>query len=374
MSEFLRRAGASLTLAERQEGLDEGEAFEELIAERRAEFAQQCTEIFVALARFLARAVLRSERSEKDIVRRLREIGFSAAEPMNLPQFPIDSLAVLALTLFLYLIFASWMFTQVAGVTRQPVNGLAMAAKVTLVRLITIGVTVWLMQRYAFFHRMPGNPPRYFAYLVNGMIAAVVAFAVCLPFDFANAGNMLPPTLLTFALCTAVALCCDDWVEDRPAPFWLRFVEAAGCAAVMTLSIILLYFGDAMTFRAGSLEPGPLALLIALPSGLAKCHWRLCAAHLSHSPAGGKARRDEAKQHSASGATNRDGSCHANSIEGRVRRSWLPGRLPNASGRSPGRLGAARAARTGVTPRSRPISRFRHPTSRQVARLRGSTR
>jgi hypothetical protein len=300
MSEFLRRAGASLTLAERQEGLDEGEAFEELIAERRAEFAQQCTEIFVALARFLARAVLRSERSEKDIVRRLREIGFSAAEPMNLPQFPIDSLAVLALTLFLYLIFASWMFTQVAGVTRQPVNGLAMAAKVTLVRLITIGVTVWLMQRYAFFHRMPGNPPRYFAYLVNGMIAAAVAFAVCLPFDFAKAGNMLPPTLLSFALCTAVALCCDDWVEDRPAPFWLRFVEAAGCAAVMALSIILLYFGDVMTFRAGSLEPGPLALLIALPSGLAS----VIGGYVPHiyrtARRAAQARRDEAKQHSAS--------------------------------------------------------------------------
>ena len=269
MGEFLRRAGASLTLAEQQDGLDEGEAFEELIAERRAEFAQQCSEIFVALARFLARAVLRSERSERDIVRRLREIGFSAAEPMNLPNFPIDSLAVLALTLFLYLIIASWMFAQVAGVTGKPVNGLAMAGKITLVRLVTIGVTVWLMQRYAFFHRMPGEPLRYFAYVVNGVIAAAVAFAVCLPFDFANAGNMLPPALLSFALCTAVALCCDVWVEDRPAPIWLRFAEAAGCGAVMAVSIILLYFGDVMTFRAGSLPPEALALLITLPSGLA---------------------------------------------------------------------------------------------------------
>jgi hypothetical protein len=50
-SEFLRRAAASLTLAERQYALDEGEAFEELIAERRAEFAQQCRDIFIALAR-----------------------------------------------------------------------------------------------------------------------------------------------------------------------------------------------------------------------------------------------------------------------------------------------------------------------------------
>ncbi|MBV8935655.1 MAG: hypothetical protein JO095_07615 [Alphaproteobacteria bacterium] len=296
VGEFLRRAGASLTLAERQDGLDEGEAFEELIAERRAEFAQQCSEIFVALARFLARAVLRSERSERDIVRRLREIGFSAAEPMNLPNFPIDSLAVLALTLFLYLIFASWMFAQAAGATGKPVNGLAMAGKITLVRLVTIGVTVWLMQRYAFFHRMPGEPPHYFAYLVNGLIAAAVAFAVCLPFDFANAGNMLPPALLSFAVCTAVALCCDDWIEDRPAPFWLRFAEAAGCGAVMAVSVILLYFGDMMTFRAGSLPPEAFALLIILPSGLA-CVIGGYVPHIyrtAHHAA--LARRDEAKR------------------------------------------------------------------------------
>jgi hypothetical protein len=300
MGEFLRRAGASLTLAKRQDGRDEGEPFEELIAERRAEFAQQCGEIFIVLARFLARAVLRSERSEREIVHRLHDIGFSAAGPMNLPYFPIDSLAVLALTLFLYLIFASWMFSHAAGVTGKPVNGLVMAGKITLVRLMTIGVTVWLMQRYAFFHRMPGQPLRYFAYLVNGVIAAAIAFAVCLPFDFANAGNTLPPAVLSFALCTAVALSCDDWVEDRPAPFWLRIAEAAGCATVMGLSTLLLYFGDVMTFRAGSLPPDALALLITLPSGLA-CVIGGYVPHIyrtAHRAA--LARRDEAERLSVS--------------------------------------------------------------------------
>jgi len=68
------------------------------------------------------------------------------------------------------------------------------------------------------FRRTPGDPPRYFAYLVNGLIGAVVAFAICLPFDLTNAGDALPPSLLSFAICTAVALCCDDWVEDRTLP------------------------------------------------------------------------------------------------------------------------------------------------------------
>ncbi len=269
-AEFLRRSAASLTLAERQYALDERAVFDELVLERREEFAQNCREIFIALGLFLARAVLRSEGSEGDIVRSFREAGFSMAEPMNRPHFPIDSLTGLAMALFLYLILAGWMFAHVANVARQPIDGLMMAGKLTLVRLVTVGVTVWLMQRYAFFHRMPGNPPRYFAYLVNGFIAAAVAFVICLPFDPTNAGNALPPSLLSFAICAAVALCCDDWVEDsKQPPNWLRPAEAAGCGSVMAISIALLYFGDVLTFPAGSLTPDAIALLIALPSGLA---------------------------------------------------------------------------------------------------------
>jgi TRAP-type C4-dicarboxylate transport system permease small subunit len=269
VTEFLRRSANSLNLAERLRALEKKAAYEELMQERREAFAHNCREIFVALARFLARAILRSETSESDIVRRLRNTGFAAAEPMNLPQFPINSLTVLAAALFLYLIFAGWIFSHAAGTARQPVDGLTMASKITLVRLLTIAVTVWLMQRYVFFRRERGDPLRFFAYAVNGFIAAVVAFGVSLPFDWANAGRALPPALLSFPLCTALALCCDDWVEDAPPPKWLRVAEALGCASVMGITILLLYFGDVLTFGAGKLTPGGLGLLVALPSGLA---------------------------------------------------------------------------------------------------------
>jgi hypothetical protein len=36
------------------------------------------------------------------------------------------------------------------GMSHQQTSGLTMAAKVTVVRLLTVGVTVWLLQRYAF--------------------------------------------------------------------------------------------------------------------------------------------------------------------------------------------------------------------------------
>jgi hypothetical protein len=67
-------------------------------------FAQNCRQTFNALALLFARTVLRSEGSKGDLVRSLRGAGFSLAEPMNLPNFPIDSLTALTMELFLYLI------------------------------------------------------------------------------------------------------------------------------------------------------------------------------------------------------------------------------------------------------------------------------
>jgi hypothetical protein len=38
------------------------------------------------------------------------------------------------------------------------------------------------MQCHPFFRRAPGDPPRFFAYVVNGVIAAIVAAEICLMF------------------------------------------------------------------------------------------------------------------------------------------------------------------------------------------------
>jgi hypothetical protein len=278
-SDFLRRSAVSLSLAERLRAVDNAEAYEELVEERRQQFAQSCQEIFRALALFLARAVLRSEASEKDILRRLRDIGFAAAEPMNLPRFPINSLTGLALGVFIYLVLAIPFFGQVMGMSDQQTGGLTTAAKVTLVRLLTVGVTVWLLQRYAFFRREPGEPLRFFAYVVNGIIAAVVAAGICLAFHLGDLDPLaashgdLPLISLSFLLCTAVAACCDDWVEDKAPPVWWRFAEAGGCALVMAagMGIIMTYLGDTLPppLRVAALPAWKIALLVTMPSALA---------------------------------------------------------------------------------------------------------
>ena len=277
--EFLRRAAGSLSLAARLRAVENEEAYEELAKERREQFARDCRDIFGALALFLAHAVLRSEVSEKDILRRLREIGFASAEPMNLPGFPVNSLTGLALGVFLYLVLAIPFLALVMGMPRelQQSGGLMVAAKVTMVRLLTVALTVWLLQRYAFFRREPGEPPRFFAYAVNGAVCAVAATGICLVFHLtdndplAGAREDLPLILLSFLLCTTVAACCDDRVGDKPPPVWWRPAEAAGCALVMAagMGVVLIYLGDLLPFSVAALSARTLALLIAMPSTLA---------------------------------------------------------------------------------------------------------
>jgi hypothetical protein len=272
---FLRRSDTSLTLAARLANLEESTAYEELLAERQEQFAQGCHAIFADLALFLARAVLRSERSESDIVHRLREIGFATAEPMNEPDFPINGLTLLALGVFLYLASLSIFFSHVRPGSQPHSGVLVMVFKIALTRLVTVGVTVWLVQRFDVFRRGEDEAPKYFAYVLCGFIACVVATGVCLPFalfdmdPMTSLRNSTPLIVLSGLLCSVLALCCNDWPRDATPPFWLRWAEAAGCASVMVFGTGFMYLSDTMPASIGPLHGWMVAAWIALPSTMA---------------------------------------------------------------------------------------------------------
>jgi hypothetical protein len=275
MTAFLRNSDKSLTLAVRLRALEGQAAYEELMQERRETFAQNCRDMFNDLALFLAAAVLRSELTEKNIVRRLRSLGFESAEPMTEPVFPIHSLTLLAFGLFAYLAVLTIVFSHLKDVP-HPSNPMLGTSKVFLTRIITVGVVVWLMQTFTFFRREPGGSRKYFSYAVCGIIAAATGVAVCLPFAFADhdgvaAGlyNSLPLIFLSGILCVALAFCCDDWPEDADEPIWLRPVEAAGCAAVMAFGAALLYFGDMLPASMGTFAGMMVVAWIGLPSAMA---------------------------------------------------------------------------------------------------------
>ena len=255
---FMRRAVAGLDGVGRPSVVEGNAAFQELISEWHGRFADDCREHFVQLARFLARAVLRSEPGKAELVVRLREIGFTAIGSENTPEFPLNSLTVLGLGIFAYLVVLTIWFSYIShpasSVLPQDPSGLqsdlVLAGKITLARIIPIGMTVWLLQQFAFFRRKTGDQPRYFAYFVNGILAALVAAGVCAVFRIGDAllftkeavGDAARIGIMSGILCTAVALCCDDWSEDSSPPAWLRSAEAIGCGFAMAAGAALLWF------------------------------------------------------------------------------------------------------------------------------------
>jgi hypothetical protein len=246
-------------------------AYVELMEDRNEVFARDCREVFIVLVGFLARAVLRSEGSERGIVVRLLGIGFPTTEPMNLPEFPISSMTVLGAGIFLYLLAVTIVFSYAAGAPDEAPIALAIPSKIALARIAAVGLTVWLMQRYAFFRRSAGEPLRYHAYLLNGLIAGTLAAVVCVAFHFGSAvlsRDDIPVITLSVLLCTAVALCCDDSPEEPARPHRLRVLEALGCGAVMACGTALLYFLKLLPV-AGTMSGGALAAWIALPTAMA---------------------------------------------------------------------------------------------------------
>jgi hypothetical protein len=273
---FARQSAASLTLAVKLRALEGQQVYEELAHERREMFAQNCRGMFNDLALFLAGAVLRSEQTEDAIVDQLRLLGFEGAKPMNEPEFPINSLTLLAFGLFAYLALLTMFFSHLKGVPHPQGDSLLMASKIALTRIVTTGLVVWLMQRFSFFRRNPGDERKYFAYGTCGLIAIIVAAGVCLPFAsidsiglWAELHDSFPPIVLTGMLCAVLALCCDDWPQDNDPPRWLRFAEATGCAAMMAFGASFLYFGGMLPESMGIFTGWMIVSWIALPSAMA---------------------------------------------------------------------------------------------------------
>jgi hypothetical protein len=273
---FLDQSAAWLTLAASVQELDNQPVYAALMRERREAFVQNCRDKFSELALFLAGAVLRSELTESGIVRRLRLLGFESAEPMNEPEFPIDSLTLLAFGVFLYLACLSIFFAHLHGDPGHNGAQMLVTAKVAVIRIATVGVLIWMLQRFSFFRRKPGSGRRYFGYVLCGLTTAMVAAVISVPFAFPEGktistelGDSLPPIVLSGILCLALAFFCDEWPEDHAAPSRLRVLEASGCAAAMVVATAFLYLADLLPASFGSLEGWMLVSWITLPSVMA---------------------------------------------------------------------------------------------------------
>jgi hypothetical protein len=268
---FLRRAVDSLDDAVRLDSVEGDARYQELMAEWHDRFGDDCRQHFILLVRFLARATLRSEPGEAEIVARLRQVGFTTIEPNDTPKFPLNSLTVLGLGIFGYLVVTTIWFSFRSD--SPPAVGLTAAGKLTVARLGSIAMTVWLLQQFACFRREPGEQPRYFAYLVNGVLGGALAAGIWVLFrlggDFQFSIEEMRVGILSGILCAAIAFCCDDWSEDGAPPVWLRLVESIACGSAMAAGTALIYFLGWTPPMPKISEQLGLAMWITLPSAMA---------------------------------------------------------------------------------------------------------
>jgi hypothetical protein len=160
-------------------------------------------------------------------------------------------------------------------VTHQLAGGLTAVGRIAHVQLLTIGMTVWLMQRQAYLSPAPGAPPRFSAQLANCLVAVVIAVVICLVFHsgtedpLVGAGRDLRVILLSFPLCVALSVFRNHWAQDTTRPGWLRQSETAACTSVMALAIALLYAGELFPSAPHVLQGWTLGVLIGATSMIA---------------------------------------------------------------------------------------------------------
>jgi hypothetical protein len=183
--------------------------------------------------------------------------------------------ARLVLVLLLYVALGGLLLAYLPGLARRYTDGLAPATKLAHLQLVTVGVTVWLLVTHAIASRAADSPPRFFFYVVSGIIAVTTGALISLGFhspdgdQLMGAGRDLRAILFSVPLCVSAAFFRDHRSKQAMVPAWLQRAETSGCTAVMILGLVLLYLGELFPFPTDALHGWRLAAMLAVPSALA---------------------------------------------------------------------------------------------------------
>jgi hypothetical protein len=183
--------------------------------------------------------------------------------------------ASVAIALLVYVALGGPLFAHFASVVHLRPSGLTMSSKIAHVQLVTIGIMVWLIVRYAFASRAAGDPPRFSGFVMNCFIMVLTGAGICFAFHvgdadpLSGAGRDLWVILFSFPLCVAAAFFRDHRVEGAKLPAWLRLGETWGCTSVMALGLASLYLGESFPFPTDTLQGWRLAAMLAFPSVMA---------------------------------------------------------------------------------------------------------
>ncbi len=285
LREFCERAATGLEEARKlHERVLPGE-YESLMADRRENFGKTSAEIFGKLALLAAGAVLCSEATERDIGERFRAMGFAVADEAERTDFPLRSLTGLALALLLFLVVTDLvlrrmhLLPEIADM-RSPVGDSARPFFVVLSHAVTIGMTVWLVQRYPGLQRQAGGRLRWDIYVLCCLLGVAVLAVVWLglflrryaefPQTEGEWNSLFAVAALVGSLCGAVAFFCDIDDERWPKALPRQMAEGLGCLAFMALIATLLLAELTMPVSQQVAQSPVLgAVMVLLPASVA---------------------------------------------------------------------------------------------------------
>jgi hypothetical protein len=202
-----------------------------------------------SLCDIVSGGVLQCEWARGDRKIRLEEMGFSGVEELRHPLSVHEVLFVGAIVFVV--------MNAVALVTRHHVpsstltHGLYTAAMVSIIYGAAIVIALYPKTVWQFADIQHAQSRPYGAYVVSGVLAALLAFVIAVMFkyvfvplhEFLAEGHLVrvladtvekwPWLLMTLGATISIAWAADDYAtQPGEEPRWLRWAEAAGLAAV----------------------------------------------------------------------------------------------------------------------------------------------
>jgi hypothetical protein len=224
-------------------------AFAQTLQELKRSFRAQIHTANAQLAELVARAILLCERSEADRRRRLTWLGLPEHDTVTQVMPPNRILAVLAMV-FLALFLGVSLLAKIDPYSRMPAER-AFVLALMVATIYGIAVMGAILPKHRWQFAMPGPHGRpIVAYALSGVLAVMGAAVVMLLFKtamFFDVDKALadfrisyPWLGMTFTAAVLIAWMCDDYFGRVPPP-WLRWVEGAAAAAVLTLAAWLVH-------------------------------------------------------------------------------------------------------------------------------------
>lgn len=225
------------------------------LAECRRSFKSRVEDIHRELADFMARALLACERGNKDVIDRLKDLGFVIAIERS-AVFDVNRFVSIAGCIFVLFLgggalIGSFLHQQIPI---QRLFAISLMLATTYGAAIACAIVPKQLWSLADIDEVGHRPA--IGYLASGLLALAAAGGVSLLFNiilawdvgigFRHFGFSYPWLAMSFVAACLIAFQCDDYAISDHAitggdpPCWLRWAEAGSAAIVLMAASMLV--------------------------------------------------------------------------------------------------------------------------------------